>query len=511
MDRAVHTYDRHVLAGRVAALIPQWARESAKKAAALSAVVLVAALVGREIALNDQMAVLLIAAVLGALMITAPAGLWIVGALIAAIALRGLVTLGLPSVITFLDIPLAWGALISAVLRRRGWSPFARRYLRFLIALCLAVLASWAFHPTEAVRPLLYLALIGEPFALLGALLIDPPSRRLRKALVFTAGALVAIQVPIAIGQAKVVGLGDPVKGTLHGAGAGAHVMAAIVVLGALWLLASRRGSAIWRVPVIALLLMIPLLAEAKQVLFVLPLGILVMPWSLGGRRSWMLRGLVGVAGLLALFYLHPFANEAKSADSFIREAGSGRTGKFAVGRLIGHALTEDPSTFLFGKGPAQTVSRAAFMTTDLLLKEDSPLRMFHLKPAEIAVEAEAQANLLTLTDVPGHGTSFNSGQTSALGVLGDLGVVGALIYVSLVASIFFAVRRVRSPEAAAAVAGWAMFAVLGFIFDWWEQPPFTLFLVLVTGLALTRPSIERPDGGGTAAARAPTAELVPV
>ena len=37
--------------------------------------------------------------------------------------------------------------------------------------------------------------------------------------------------------------------------------------------------------------------------------------------------------------------------------------------------------------------------------------------------------------------------------------------------------------------AGFAMFAVLGVVFDWWEQPPFSVFLAVLAGLALTEPN----------------------
>ena len=39
---------------------------------------------------------------------------------------------------------------------------------------------------------------------------------------------------------------------------------------------------------------------------------------------------------------------------------------------------------------------------------------------------------------------------------------------------------------ASAALAGWAMVLPLAAVFDWLEQPPFTLILATVTGLALT-------------------------
>ena len=47
-------------------------------------------------------------------------------------------------------------------------------------------------------------------------------------------------------------------------------------------------------------------------------------------------------------------------------------------------------------------------------------------------------------------------------------------------------VRENGSPEGTAAAAGFAMFMMLGLVFDWWEQPPFGVFLGVLAGLALT-------------------------
>ena len=38
-----------------------------------------------------------------------------------------------------------------------------------------------------------------------------------------------------------------------------------------------------------------------------------------------------------------------------------------------------------------------------------------------------------------------------------------------------------------AAAAGFAMFIVLGLVFDWWEQPPFGVFLGVLAGLSLAK------------------------
>ena len=126
-------------------------------------------------------------------------------------------------------------------------------------------------------------------------------------------------------------------------------------------------------------------------------------------------------------------------------------------------------------------------MTTDLFQEPGSPLAVLGLKPAALAVEAER-----TALAVSGGGTSFNSGTSSALGVLGDLGIFGLLAYAGLFLSLFVRLRRETSAEGVAAAAGFALFLVLGFVFDWWEQPPFGVFIGVLAGLSLSESQFRR-------------------
>jgi hypothetical protein len=121
-------------------------------------------------------------------------------------------------------------------------------------------------------------------------------------------------------------------------------------------------------------------------------------------------------------------------------------------------------------------------MTTPLLLQSDSPLTVLGLSPAELAVDAHSSAQRAS-----GGGSSFNTGVSSALGVLGDIGIAGALVYVSLIAYLFVALRRSRRSEAVPATCALALFTALGLVFDWWEQPPFGVVVGLLVGLAISQ------------------------
>jgi hypothetical protein len=442
---------------------------------------LLAVALGFGVTINQQLAFVALVVIVGLVASAAPTSSWVAAALIAALTFRGLVELGaLPSVATLVDLPLAWGALAVALLKRNpnrvrdGFDP------RWLVALAAAVLLAWAFNPSEVLRPLLYLALLGEPFAIVAALCLDPPSPRGRRLLTRVLLVLLLIQIPIAAYQLATLGWSDPVQGTLYGAGAGAHVISAVCVVGGIWILAGGGGGLIaypWRLLAALALFLIPFIADAKQVILAVPAILIVTSWREGPLRILLKVALI-TASVVALVFVQPASD---TAFGFLESAQQGQGGKTAATTFVWDRLEGDPASVAFGLGPAESVSRAAFMTTDLLLGADSPLRELGLEPAAIAQETQS----MSLSD-SGGGTSFNSGLSSALGVLGDLGAVGLAVYLAMLGSLILLLRRRRSPEGVAAAAGLAMFAVLGFVFDWWEQPPFSVTLAVLAGLALT-------------------------
>jgi hypothetical protein len=443
---------------------------------------LLAVALGFGVTINQQLAFVALVVIVGLVASAAPTSSWVAAALIAALTFRGLVELGaLPSVATLVDLPLAWGALAVALLKRNpnrvrdGFDP------RWLVALAAAVLLAWAFNPSEVLRPLLYLALLGQPFAIVAALCLDPPTARGRRMLTQTLLVLLLLQIPIAAIQVVTQGRGDPVQGTLYGAGAGAHVISAICVVGAVWLLLDSRvlPRRSWRVLAALGLLVIPFLADAKQVILATPALLLAWSWRDGPVKLLCL--VAATASLVALLLLQPAGN---TASSFLERAQDGRGGKAEAATFLWARLNDDPATLAFGLGPAESLSRAAFMTTDLALNANSPIRILGLAPAPLP--AQAQAASLAAS---GGGTSFNSGLSSALGVLGDIGLLGLAVYLAALVQLLLRLRSRGTPQATAAAGGLAMLMLLGLVFDWWEQPPISVLLGVLAGLALTAPS----------------------
>jgi hypothetical protein len=451
---------------------------------------------GIAIALNLQVAFLVVLTFLGVAALAAPAGVWVLCALVAALTFRGLVEVNtLPSVATFVDLPLAWGALAVGLLKQRERSPFLRRHLWWLGALALAVALAWVFHPSEVLRPVLYLALLGEPFAIVGALLADPPSPRVRRALQYALLTLLLLQIPLAALQLATLGLSDHIQGTLYGAGAAPHVISATVLIGGIWVLSGGfprdiLGSA--RFAVAGLLFAIPFLADAKQVILALPVILFASTWRVN-RFQAAARVVLVACAVVLLLSLMP---AGQTATRYLQQNEEGQGGKQAVATFLLHKVDGDPAAVAFGHGPAETVSRAALLMTPIGQRPDSVLPVLDLRAGALTAEAQSKA-----LDVAGEGgtistnSTFNSGTSSALGVLGDLGIVGLAAYVGLVLTLLLRLRKEGSAEGGAAAAGFALLVVLGLVFDWWEQPPFSVFVSVLAGLALTATSYHLKGG----------------
>ena len=460
----------------------------------------VCAAVGLAIPLNEQVAVTIAFAAVGVCAFAAPTAAWVASAVIAALTFRALSTLGiLPEVAAYFDIPLAWGALLVALSKRRPVSPGAARHLRVLLLLLAAVAMSWLFNLSEVLRPVAYAALLAAPFAVVGALLLDPPTRTQRRLLVNVAAALAAVQVPLMYGQYFAFGGGDRMQGTLYGAGGGAHLTSAILLLSCVWYFTRDRGDISWRsLAALIPVLVLPILADAKQVVAVMPA--VALAWTRHGSRSgWFTRAALGGVVATVLFLFVPAAH---TGLAMLKDAQSANKGKVAETEFVWARISADPASLVFGKGPAETVSRAAFLTTNYF--GPSPLHVLGLRPARVPLEAEAKvaSNSNVVSGSSGRfvvGSSINSALSSALGILGDLGVLGVLVYGTLYLTVVRDLYRSTDRLASPAMAGWIMFAILGFLFDWWEQPPFALFVALLSGLALAPqrdvPVVPRVEG----------------
>lgn len=447
--------------------------------------IFVSLLLGWAVAEDQVLVLVVVSAALALAALDAPASLWIFAALLFTIVGRGIVGLGLlPSLVSYIDIPLCWGALLLALIRRRQLPLLASRVVRLVVLLAVAAGVSTLFNGTELLRSVIYLLILGQPFAIVGALLLDPPSARMRQVLLSSIVFLAVIQIPIAVVQFLQHGEGDPVQGTLYGAGAGAHLLSALAVIGAVLLLQGLPRGKQWRIPLAALLAAIPVIADGKQVLATAPLLLLVGRWRTGPSLTIRLAFLaVAVFAIGTYGHLHP-------TQAYLRTAETGQGGKPLVARLVWHDATSDPASLLFGKGPATTVSRTAFALVPGYLQNSSIPSTLGLKPSPYSTQIRTINAEATGVDIHSYeGTSFNSAISSALGVFGDLGVLGALVYACLLATLFLGLFSSSSRLAGPAMGLLSMYFVLGFIYDWWEEPAFTVLVGIIVSLGLLAPS----------------------
>ncbi|MGH9890450.1 MAG: hypothetical protein ACREA0_00380 [bacterium] len=419
-------------------------------------------------------------------------------ALIAVIApwiVKPLSTFGLlPRSFEFIDFPLVVAALFLALSRPHVDDPrleTARRTITCWLATFSAlVFVSSAATGSGYTRAAAALLLTLEPFLVVLVLLYSPPTTtgvmRSRNALI----AIALIQIPVAFAQWAATRNNDLVQGTLVGAGAGAHVMAGMLLLTALLIITTSRQLR-FALAFSAAAIGVAVLSDAKGALFAFIPGLAVALMTKTARddshrskRPWVLGGVaVGVLLALASYSATP------TALGFIQRTFSQSGGKIAVANALVEDLRSSPGHTALGFGPGETVSRFAFLTTPLLLKEGSPVAWLGLGPGSRTLEYHSLASGTNIG-----ASSFTSGQSSALGLLGDYGLLGLFAFGGLIGSVLVAMRRIRGKYAPAAFGAWAMLTPLMLVFDWFEQPPFMLSLALITGLALTERSAQRPD-----------------
>jgi hypothetical protein len=439
---------------------------------------------------------------IGITLMPMPSWAWAGAAVVVAIVMRGLTATGLlPTVLNFADFGLVYLGL-AAVLIRRGTvgGRDARRLGTALLGLFAAILLSWAFNPTEIARPVLTFALWAEPFVLMLMLLAEPPDRRKQRLLLWLFAALVVLQIPFALDQWIRFGSGDPVVGTLTGADAGAHLVSGITVLGGLSLMtwAFSRSFA-WGIAaaIVAapLLIWIPIIADAKQILFALPLAAAVLFLTARGFVTRIALAVVPVVALLSLIWFVP---QGETALMFLEDAQQGRSGKLVAFGIVREELGGSLTGWTLGLGPANGVSRAAYLTRP---EKDSPLLLLDMEPASLPPIADAEA-----ARVAG-GTSFNLPQSSAVGVFSDSGLLGLAAFGAVIGAVGIAlIRHRRRWLAQSALAGWAMSVPLAVTFDWWEEPPFMLTLAMLSALAIVWDPDQASEGstdGGTRRRRA--------
>jgi hypothetical protein len=412
---------------------------------------------------------------------------WIAAAVLIAGVSRLAVALSAPHFLNFAHYPLVIGGLVVAVFR--GTIPVASRPIAAGLIGFLAVnFLSWALNGGELLRPLLNTLVFAEPLVLIYVMMVAPPNKRLADLLWRVVIGIALLQVPLGVWQWLGVGRANPdsVQGSFIGSGTGAHVAGAVALLGVLIFICKGGASQDFRMKIglfaAALpLFAFPVISDAKQAIVCFLPGVLWAVMSIG--RISPMKLIVPAIFIAFIFYaaVNLYTPLAMIADQGLLSAGYNEKLDGLLG--ITTKLSSRPERWLFGLGPGNTVSRVALLTPEVDLSSESSVGAFGLKTSLTTRELLQNTRSSYLSS-----SSAFSGVASWFGLLGDLGVVGLLLYLGMIASIWRGLSREKATwESASAKGALLMAALLGGVYVWLEEPGFTLLAALVTGLALTR------------------------
>lgn len=392
-------------------------------------------------------------------------------ALATAMLSRILVGMGAPAAFNFLHFIFV--AAIFGLLYPKVRS----HLLGFLIGMWVllgVVVVSALINGAGAINVVLDYLLLIEPFLLLLAIVGMRWSHLSTKYFSFWLLLFAVINVALAFFQHFVLGLNaDGVKGLYLDMGAGAHVAGAVALSAALYFLIYFPLRSMWLRATFAISSSsVAILADAKQVMAVFLLSLLVLmviKWKYIGAILRNLAILVAAAGITAWMADTVFpALSVWSTD----EVRAGLEQKLSVFSII-TSYYDSPLNWFIGLGPGHTVGRLGQLLPSYL-EYLQPLGATTFPVTGAALGAQ-QTNWISNSVT---GSSMWSLLFSWAGVWGDLGLLGIGTYVLLWLLVW---RKFCLDD----VSRFLLINILifGAVFDWMEEPNYTLFIIALIGL----------------------------
>ena len=440
-------------------------------------------LTGSWVAKAPVKAWLVLLAAAGLVLFRVAAVYWIVAAVLMATLSRLLGAISGPHFLDFMHYPLVIGALVVAL--AKGATPSVAKPLGIgLGAFLLTNVLSWILNDGEFIRPLLDWLVYAEPFIVVYVLLAAPPTERMSRTLWKLILGLALLQVPLGVWEwVRASGEADFVQGSFIGSGTGAHVAGAVALLGAMIAICRASVAVDSRNKARLFTLAVPLftlsvIADAKQVIFCFLPGVL---WAiLCAARVSPFKLLLPALFTSFVFYA---AFNLYTPLKMIEDQGlisAGYDEKLAGLSAIASKLSSPPVKWLFGLGPGNTVSRVALLTPDVDLSAKSSVALLGLKTSPVTRELVAAMRSSDL-----YTSSAFSGVASWFGLLGDLGVIGVLVYLWIVRLLWGGLSQQRDWQSASSKGAIIMTGLLGGVYVWLEEPGFTLLVAMMTGLTL--------------------------
>ncbi len=481
--------------------------------AVVAAVVVAAALVGRGLVFGQLNLVLLVLAAVSGLLLFERLSLtgWCTLLLLATVASRGVtVLLGLPGILRFAHYPVALAFGFAAAARPRPPQHLTHRAAaRWLVGLLFVTTVSLVSSGSHPLRALVFLVIIGEPLFVLWAILrwgVDEASRR---RVVRVGVGLLALQIPIGVHQGITLGWNDPVKGTLLGHGAGHHVLGGLFGLAALAALAAvlhrkiRPPAGVLGVATAAGMMVA---TGALSVVVITSVALVLMPlltprrfaalraaWS-AAPRIWSRAFVATLALVLAAAAI--WVAQALNPGFLERARELVALDHIPEVRLVRDRGESDKREMIFGSGPGTGASRASLLLTPAQAlgagreqagsTEGSPLASLNLPPTELGLRLASQ----TRNPWGGSAEDFAS---SAMAIVGDLGLLGFAALVAFYLALWQQAGRARTWITPAVRGALIMIAALMFVENWLEYPEFAVPLAILIGLALSDQAENQP------------------
>lgn len=276
-------------------------------------------------------------------------------------------------------------------------------------------------------------------------------------------------QIPFALSQFASNGVGDLVQGTLVGQGAGHHIMGAVTAAaGWMLLFTAKRRLGVWAA-VGVLLLLIGVLADAKQVYGALIAAVLIAAFfQMRGRRA-VATVPIPASILLAIVFASALFHAPMERLLSTQIIARVTDGKVEHSTDVIAELGVDNA--LLGLGAGNGLSRTSLASVSGY--GSVPPLLVGDEPSALAAR-ELGGFDATLT------SSVDSPFSSWLGIYTDSGLLGLALYLGLALSVWQALKNSDESHKRSSYMLLVFAALLGFVFTWLEEPVFTVFLAVL-------------------------------
>ena len=379
---------------------------------------------------------------------------------------RALPIIGLPNYSSFVHIPLILGLWLAATALGLANNKLNIGIFGLLVTTLISTLLSDIY--VSVVRGLSYWLLLAQPFMLF-ALLSETGSKfvTLRRIVILS---LFIVLFLATVSQWDEYGIGDQVKGLYIDSMAGAHIAAGVALIVAVWSLGSL--GPLLRICVFIAALFVAIVAEGKLILLTVLSSMVVV--GLLHRKINLIQIFLGLLAFIVVLSIFQsiFSQWPKWVETFVN------TRTASIQLIMENMSLAD---LIFGRGPGTTVSRFAFLAEGLNLKVSSGLRDLGLVHDPSPLAEQIAAEVEWVKQIYNVRSSIVAGRSSLTGIFGDLGLMGLVVFFWCFVITWSRIRCVdddrRRWSYHSLCISWAF---LGFIYEWFEQPEFSLVIVLL-------------------------------